>query len=189
MDVIAALQGVPALGPCLPWLILAAAICAAVATILPAPAPTAPVWWVIVYRAINLVALNVGRARNADDAAAKRAGLQILALLLAAPLAACGADGQLTPAGKAAVSTAVTLAEAMAAQNATVAAVVEGGQLFCRGSIGIVALLKAGQQPTSVIGRGAGLVADACATIGAVPVSPPPNPGAVPVVVAPAAGL
>jgi len=188
---LAAAQGVPVLGPYLPWMVLGGALCSVIASALPAPSTAAPLAWVIVYRLVNLAAFNFGHASNADDvAAAKRNGVPGIAVLLAGGLllTAC-ADGKLTPGGQAAVTAAVTLAGVAASQNSTVASLVTGGQLFCKGAGGIVALLKAGQQPTSVIGRSAGLVAEACADIGAIPVPPPPDPAATPVAVAPAKGL
>jgi len=67
--------------------------------------------------------------------------------------------------------------------------VVVQGQLFCAkaqtsGAL-VVALADAAGVPISVTGRTAGAVAAACAAIGAIPVSPPPNPGQAPVVAAP----
>lgn len=44
------------------------ALCAAVAIVLPAPEPDANGLWRFVYRLINVLAGNVGRAKNFDDA-------------------------------------------------------------------------------------------------------------------------
>lgn len=115
-----------------------------------------------------------------------RLPLAALALGAMVGLSAC-ADGKLTPTGSAAVSAGVTLAGAAAAQNKDVAAVVAGGQLFCQASGTVLALLDATGKPSSVIGKAAPVVAEACKAISAVavPVPPPPNAGAVPAVVPP----
>ncbi len=75
---------------------------------------------------------------------------------------------------------------AVMAQNAVVA-----GQLFC-GTVTktgplIVALADASGAPVTVTGKASVVVADACAVIGGIPVSPPANPAAAPVVAAPVA--
>jgi hypothetical protein len=54
----------------LPWITVLIAVCAAVATKLPPPAPTATGWYPAVYAAVNWVALNFGQARNASAPAA-----------------------------------------------------------------------------------------------------------------------
>lgn len=63
------------------------------------------------------------------------------------------------------------------------------GQLFCAKATPLgpltVALATALGGPISVIGLGADLVASMCATINAIPVTPPPNPEMAPVVAAP----
>ena len=48
-------------------------VCAAVAALLPAPAEDSGLFYRVVYKALNLLAVNVGRARNADDAAQDKA--------------------------------------------------------------------------------------------------------------------
>lgn len=197
MDLVAALQGVPGVGPVLPYLTVLMAICALVAAALPAPTPQAPVLWIVVYRVVNLLAVNVGRAANHDDAKAAARPLDVLdgttklrglvyLLAVGTVLSAC-ANGQLTPAGQAAVGAGVTLASVAAAQNKDVAAVVAGGQLFCAGTAGVFALLAADAKPSSVIGQTAPAVATACKAVDAiaVPVSPPANAGAVPAIVPP----
>ena len=63
---LAAAQGVPVLGPYLPWMVLGGALCSVIASALPAPSTAAPLAWVIVYRLVNLAAFNFGHASNAD---------------------------------------------------------------------------------------------------------------------------
>ena len=48
-------------------------VCAAVAALLPAPSESSGVIYRTVYKVLNLLAVNVGKATNADDAAAKAA--------------------------------------------------------------------------------------------------------------------
>ncbi len=43
-------------------------VCAAVAALLPAPSEDSGVVYRVLYRALNLLAVNVGRAKNADEA-------------------------------------------------------------------------------------------------------------------------
>ena len=47
-------------------------VCAAVAALLPAPTGTSGTAYRVLYRVLNLLAVNVGRARNADDAAQEK---------------------------------------------------------------------------------------------------------------------
>ena len=52
------------------WAVTAAvfvAVCAALATTLKAPGENASLWWRVLYGLINMIGMNVGRARNADD--------------------------------------------------------------------------------------------------------------------------
>jgi hypothetical protein len=73
-------------------------------------------------------------------------------------------------------------------QTAINSAVVEG-QLYCAQATAtgpiVVALADAAGVPVTVTGKAADVVAEACAVIGAIPVSPPPAPAAAPVVAAP----
>lgn len=108
--------------------------------------------------------------------------LPILAGL--ALLAGCATPAPVVPVP---VTAAVaTLAGVAAAKNTTVASIVAKGQLFCQSGGSIVAILDTLYGPTTVIGQTASVVAQACATINAVPTPPPANPAAVPVVTAPA---
>lgn len=114
----------------------------------------------------------------------------LLPILLAGTmLSACAADGRATPEAQAAITAGVTVAAIAAAHNKDVATVVAEGQLYCRTATGILALVKPNLDPTSVIGRSSDMVAWACQGLAGVPVPPPANPGAVPAVPAPAAGL
>ena len=47
-------------------------VCAAVAALLPAPAADGNVVYRAVYKVLNWLAMNVGKARNADDAAQEK---------------------------------------------------------------------------------------------------------------------
>ena len=47
-------------------------VCAAVAALLPAPSEESGAVYRVLYRLLNLLAVNVGRARNADDAAQEK---------------------------------------------------------------------------------------------------------------------
>lgn len=60
MEVMAAISGVPGIGPYLPYIAAAVALCSALAPLIP---PSAG--WL--YRAVNFIALNLGHARNATD--------------------------------------------------------------------------------------------------------------------------
>lgn len=65
MDPITLLESIPAVGPAVPYILAAGAICSILATVLPAPKPDANKYWVAVYKAINWAALNIGHAKNA----------------------------------------------------------------------------------------------------------------------------
>ena len=47
-------------------------VCAAVAALLPAPSEQSGTAYRVLYKLLNLLAVNVGRAKNADDAAQER---------------------------------------------------------------------------------------------------------------------
>lgn len=66
MDLMHLLAAIPGAGWLLPYVTVAVAIAAAIATVLPAPAAGAQGWYPLVYHGINWLALNVGRARNRD---------------------------------------------------------------------------------------------------------------------------
>lgn len=68
MDPITLVESIPAVGPYIPYVVAAGAIAAAIATILPAPSPAGNKVYAVVYTAINWLALNVGKAKNAAPA-------------------------------------------------------------------------------------------------------------------------
>lgn len=74
-------------------------------------------------------------------------------------------------------------------QQATEQRVVAQGQLFCAKATAdgplVVALADAAGVPITVTGQASTVVAAACAAINAIPVTPPANPAAAPVVAAP----
>ena len=47
-------------------------VCAAVAALLPAPDEDSNVVYRVLYKALNVLAANVGKAKNADDVAAQK---------------------------------------------------------------------------------------------------------------------
>lgn len=62
-----AISQIPGIGPFLPYIALVITIGAAVATILPAPVSTSGVWYQMLYRGVQWLALNAGHAKNAED--------------------------------------------------------------------------------------------------------------------------
>ena len=112
------------------------------------------------------------------------------ALGLVVALSACASTTTLTPQGQTVAVAAQTLAGVAAAQNAKVAELVTGGQLFCKDASGIVAVVGEFSAPTSVIGQAAEVVAAACPIINGVPMQPTPppaDPGATPIALSPTA--
>jgi hypothetical protein len=65
MDLITAVSTIPGIGPAMPYIASAVVLAAVIAPALPPPA--APGIYAAVYRLINLLAVNVGHARNAGD--------------------------------------------------------------------------------------------------------------------------
>jgi hypothetical protein len=104
-------------------------------------------------------------------------------------LAACH-NGQLTPNGQAAVTTATpaaqTLATLAAANNKTINQIVAGGQLFCQSEAGLIGVVGSLAKPTSVVGISAEAVALACPVINGIQTTPAPV-SAIPIVVSPTA--
>jgi hypothetical protein len=95
-----------------------------------------------------------------------------------------------TPAQQASLTAgAATLAAVAAAHNTTVASLVTKGALFCSKATAdaplVVALANVSGIPVSVTNATSDVVAAACAGISAVPVPPPADPAATPVVMAP----
>jgi hypothetical protein len=64
MDPITALTAIPAVGPYIPYVVTAGVVAAAVATVLPPPAPNGSAVYVAIYKAVNWLALNIGKAKN-----------------------------------------------------------------------------------------------------------------------------
>jgi hypothetical protein len=60
-----ALVALPGIGPYVPYISLSVLLCSAAATQLPVPSPAAWRLYRALYRITNLVALNLGHARNA----------------------------------------------------------------------------------------------------------------------------
>lgn len=58
------------------FLSAASAVCAWIATLMPAPSDTSGIVYRALYKAINWFGANVGKARNADDAAKRLGKLQ-----------------------------------------------------------------------------------------------------------------
>jgi hypothetical protein len=107
------------------------------------------------------------------------------ALLL---LSNCGT----TPAQQASLTQgAVTLGAVAAAHNTTVASLVTKGALFCQKATAdaplIVAVANLSGVPVSVTNASSDAVAATCAGISAIPVPPPADVAATPVVMAPSA--
>jgi len=84
------------------------------------------------------------------------------------------------------LSAAALLTACTASQTAQTSNAVVAGQLFCAKATAtgplVVALANVAGVPVSVTNQTSALVAASCALIGAIPVVPPPNPGAAPVV-------
>ena len=81
---------------------------------------------------------------------------------------------------------AALCASLAACSSAQTQQAVSDGQLFCATATAagplVVAVADAAGAPVSVIGRSADAVAALCAALKAIPVVPPPNPAAAPVV-------
>jgi len=60
MELIQAIQAIPVLGPYLPYVTVTITIASLLA-------PVVPPEWPVLYRIVNIIASNVGQARNATD--------------------------------------------------------------------------------------------------------------------------
>lgn len=60
MDLMTAITAIPGVGPYLPWVMLAITIASLLA-------PVVPPEWGAFYRIVNILASNVGQARNVTD--------------------------------------------------------------------------------------------------------------------------
>lgn len=118
MDIMTALDAVPGIGPALPYIAVAIAVCSALASFLPAP-KTAGGWYGALFGAVHFVALNMGKARAAirtpvpanTNLKPPAGTVAVLALAVAGALmlSACTADS--TAANVAALESALTAAE------------------------------------------------------------------------------
>ena len=173
MDVMTQLAAIPGIGPLLPYILGAIAVCALLAPLLPAPKEGATGFYPSLYSVVNFVAINFGHARNASSPTiTPKPPVPVIALLAASLLAlsACSAEQQ-------------------AATNAKLveAAKLPAGQLFCKiqqdgGGAMLVAVANAGVAstapgalPVSIIATGAAkaYVDSVCAQAGGVPAPPP----------------
>lgn len=88
-----------------------------------------------------------------------------------------------------ALLTLAALVACSPAQQASIDRAVIAGQTFCAKATAtgplVVALVDAAGAPVIATNQAAGVVQAACASISAIPVSPPPNPGQAPVVAVP----
>ena len=134
-------------------------------------------------------------ARDAEWRATEYRPHMPLALwTLALSVLALSACTNLTPAQQvqvtAGTAAVTTLASIAAANNATVAQMVTQGALFCQkaGPANLAApfvLANASGAPVAVTGQAASAVAAACASLEAIPVSPPTAAGSVAVMSTP----
>ena len=80
----------------------------------------------------------------------------------------------------------LALAGCNAQQNAAVDKAVVAGQQFCAKATAagplVVALVDTAGAPVTVTNKASAVVSATCALAGAIPASPPPNPGQAPVV-------
>jgi hypothetical protein len=71
MDLLTTLAAIPGAAPALPYVAAVIAVCAAVATVLPHPAADAKGVYPALYSAVNYIAFNFGKARNAGKPTAQ----------------------------------------------------------------------------------------------------------------------
>lgn len=65
MDLLSAITALPGIGPFLPWVMLGVTVASLLA-------PLVPPEWGFAYRIINVIAANIGQARNASDPKANK---------------------------------------------------------------------------------------------------------------------
>lgn len=165
MDLMTLLTAIPGVGPFLPYILVAVALCATLATTLPPPKVPASGFYPILYAVVNWIALNAGHAKNAGAQPSPPVPPVVLALLVAGlSLTACTTSQ---------IQTTTTLATLAAANNTTAASIVAQGVLICQSASGLVAVASAVSTPASVVGQGAADVAAICAGLGAAPVALP----------------
>ena len=66
MDLMTLLAAIPGAGPWLPYIPVAIAVCAALSAALPRPAAGSAGFYPVIYAAVNFIACNFGKARNAN---------------------------------------------------------------------------------------------------------------------------
>ena len=193
-SLIALLATVPYVGPFLPYIPLVCGLAAIIDAVVPPPPEGSP--WVGARKVVHMMALNIGYARNAVPSGAIPASVAEKATEMRAVTAAVeSAAGELAqraegkPEAVKIVPVLALLAAGLALSACTTAnRIVVDGQLFCATATAagplVVALANASGAPVIVTGAAAADVAAACRVIGAIPVSPPPNPAAAPVVAA-----
>ncbi len=69
MEIMTMVAAIPGVAPILPYITAAVAACAAAAAILPHPAAGATGLYPAIYAAVNFIAFNFGKARNANASA------------------------------------------------------------------------------------------------------------------------
>jgi len=146
MDVFNALASIPAIGPLLPYLLLAGVICAALSTALPPPTGSVTFMgrlYVILYTSVNWIGLNLGHAKNASapDAAKPPAGTvsAIVALLaFGLVLTACTPGVKQTASSLATeaapIAASVAVANASAPQLADLQVLCDGADIATAGA-------------------------------------------------------
>ena len=171
---VAAMAGT-GLAPIVVYVPLVVAISAVLAAIFPQPASNSP--WFPLRRLLDLLAMNVGSARNLPSAPASTSSSTLPAVLLAFGLAAsvCACS----TAQNAQIVSDVQTASVVAAQDA---------RLFCAvatpaGPL-VVSVANAAGAPVVATGTATAIVNAACGAINGIPVAPPATGSVVPMVAA-----
>ncbi len=171
---VAALSGT-GLAPFVVYVPLVVAVSAVLAAILPQPATGSP--WYPARRLLDMLAMNVGSARNLQSVPGSTSSSPLLGVLLAFGLAA--GLGACTAAQNAQIASDVQTANAVAVQDA---------RLFCAvatpaGPL-VVSVANAAGAPVVATGTATAIVNAACGAINGIPVIPPATGTVVPTVAA-----